>query len=362
MAESIPDLSSFSPKDRVAYLELVILCLTPDHPHDLARATANAFGISRQTAHKYIRNLVEKGLIEATGKTRARTYTLRNLVDKVANIDVTPDLEEDRIWRDFALASLPNVPENVREICHYGFTEIVNNVIDHSESVRLLLHLCIDALNVQMRVIDYGVGIFSKIQNAFHLEDPRHALLELSKGKLTTDPERHTGEGIYFSSRIFDEFSILSGELYFSRRFLDDQWLIETEDREAGEAGTSIRMAISRLSSRELGKAFAEAASEDEDFRFSRTHVPVNLARYGNERLVSRSQAKRVLTRFERFSEVLLDFDGVETIGQAFADEIFRVFRRDHPTIDVISINTNPEIDRMIQRAQTVDQISETAE
>ena len=37
--------------------------------------------------------------------------------------------------------------------------------------------------------------------------------------------------------------------------------------------------------------------------------------------LVARSQAKRLLERFDRFEEVVLDFDGVRQVGQGFADE-----------------------------------------
>ena len=67
--------------------------------------------------------------------------------------------------------------------------------------------------------------------------------------------------------------------------------------------------------------------------------------------LISRSQAKRVLSRFDHFQEVLLDFKGVNSIGQAFADEIFRVFKRSHPEVRVIAINISPDIARMIRRA-----------
>jgi len=60
----------------------------------------------------------------------------------------------------------------------------------------------------------------------------------------------------------------------------------------------------------------------------TRQSVPVKLAQYGNDKLVSRSQAKRLLARVELFKVVMLDFTNVPTIGQAFADEIFRVFRK----------------------------------
>jgi hypothetical protein len=50
--------------------------------------------------------------------------------------------------------------------------------------------------------------------------------------------------------------------------------------------------------------------------------------------LISRSQAKRVLARVELFRTVLFDFSRVSSIGQAFADEMFRVFAHTHPGIE----------------------------
>ena len=85
-----------------------------------------------------------------------------------------------------------------------------------------------------------------------------------------------------------------------------------------------------------------------------KTQVPVFLAIYGNENLISRSQAKRLLVRFEKFKTIILDFEGVDMIGQAFADEIFRVFQNTHPTIDIRPINTNEQVEKMISRAKNV--------
>lgn len=48
------------------------------------------------------------------------------------------------------------------------------------------------------------------------LDLPSHAILELSKGKFTSDPARHSGEGIFFTSRMCDKFEILSKGLFFS--------------------------------------------------------------------------------------------------------------------------------------------------
>jgi hypothetical protein len=79
--------------------------------------------------------------------------------------------------------------------------------------------------------------------------------------------------------------------------------------------------------------------------------VPLRLAQYEGEKLVSRSRAKRVGNRFERFKRVELDFAGVSDIGQAFADELFRVFAAAHPQIRITPINTEPAVAQMIRRA-----------
>ena len=81
--------------------------------------------------------------------------------------------------------------------------------------------------------------------------------------------------------------------------------------------------------------------------------VPLRLAQHEGEKLVSRSQAKRVAHRFEKFRHVVLDFEGVAQIGQAFADELFRVFALEHPTVRLTPINTSPPVGQMISRVMT---------
>ena len=89
---------------------------------------------------------------------------------------------------------------------------------------------------------------------------------------------------------------------------------------------------------------------DKENFCFSKTTVPVRLVQYGDERLVSRSQAKRLLSRVDRFKVVIFDFENVNAIGQAFADEIFRVFNNRYPEIEIHTVNTNKEVEQQIAR------------
>jgi hypothetical protein len=84
--------------------------------------------------------------------------------------------------------------------------------------------------------------------------------------------------------------------------------------------------------------------------------------RYGDDNLVSRSQAKRLLMRVDRFKTVVLDFSGIASIGQAFADEVFRVFRAKNSGVEVVPIHTSSEVKRMITRAESLGALDDSGE
>ncbi|HKV42046.1 MAG TPA: DUF4325 domain-containing protein [Blastocatellia bacterium] len=263
---------------------------------------------------------------------------------------IAPGMAEDVIvGRDIAPV-LGKQPENVIDIWHYGLTEMINNAIDHSDGSEIFVQVARTATSTEIMLTDNGVGIFKKIQTAMKLLDERHAVLELAKGKLTTDPAHHTGEGVFFTSRMFDAFEIMSGGVLFSHEFgKPEDWILE---RSKSNQGTTVWMRLNNHTARTLNKVFNEFASGDE-FSFTKTVVPVKLAQYGNDKLISRSQAKRVLARIELFKTVVFDFSEVPSIGQAFADEIFRVFSLQHPNITLVVGRANSAVKRMIARART---------
>ena len=88
-----------------------------------------------------------------------------------------------------------------------------------------------------------------------------------------------------------------------------------------------------------------------EDFEFVRTRTVIKLLAIG-VRFVSRSEAKRLVHNLERFREVVLDFKGVEGVGQGFADEIFRVWHREHPEVRLIPVNMCEPVQFMVERAR----------
>ena len=319
-----------------------------EHPGDIAKVTAERFDITRQAVNKHLRRLVDEECLDVRGKTRGRVYELRSASLWSERFEIDAKLAEDVVWRNHIAPRMGRMPGNAAEIWDYGFTEMFNNAIDHSDGSTTIVELSINPVDTELAIYDDGIGIFKKIQQELDLLDERHSVLELAKGKLTTDPDRHTGEGIFFTSRAFDDFQILSGGVYFSHRFGEQEdWILE---RDKFESGTAVWMKLGNHTSRTIKSVF-DRFSTDDDFGFTKTVVPVRLAQYGDDRLVSRSQAKRLIARFERFKVVILDFEGVEGVGQAFADEIFRVFTNRFPMIELSEINANADVTRMIRRA-----------
>lgn len=326
------------------------------HPSDIVRVTAEKFGCTRQAVHKHLQRLIAEGAVVESGQTRSKRYRLAPLVEWSGAYRLAETRGEDAVWRNDVAPQLGSLPDNVLAIWQYGFTEMFNNVIDHSGARGAVVSITRTAARTRVTVYDDGIGIFKKIKDALALDDERHAVLELAKGKLTTDPANHSGEGIFFTSRMFDYFVIRSGEVFFSHEF------DTTEDRflqtDAGGGGTLVGMELHNRTARTLRKVFDKFTSDD-TYSFTKTVVPVNLMRYGDDNLVSRSQAKRLLTRFDRFRVVVLDFTGVSSIGQAFADEVFRVFPGKHPEVELVPIHVSAEVKRMISRATSAGTAAE---
>lgn len=314
-----------------------------EHPADISRIVQDKYALSKTTVINYLHSLEVTNQISIEGTSKNTKYKLLPIEEFAKKYLINQNLEEDAIWRKDVLPLFSDVRENVLKICQYGFTEIFNNAIDHSEGseIKIVITRFIDLIEIM--IIDNGVGIFKKIQEKYHLEDPWYAILELAKGKLTTEPESHTGEGIFFASRMFDTFIVRSGKLCFGSIKLD--MFFETDEE---QNGTKVLLEISPKSDRTTDSVFSKFTDAPDDYGFNKTVVPVDLARYGSENLISRSQAKRLVMRLERFKSVVFDYKKVETIGRAFADEIYRVFKKSHPEINIFSINENDSIKKII--------------
>lgn len=333
--------------NRSAEIEIALLRAVAEHPRDLVSMVAAQLGLSRQRVHQQVQALVAGGYMVKSGTTRPDYVLGANR--RFARAYPRAGLAEDRVWYGDVHPLLEHLPRNVLEIAHHGLTEMVNNAVDHSDARNVFVSMECRDRNLGFEVADDGVGIFRKITRALALPDERLALLELSKGKLTTDPQRHSGEGIFFTSRMFDAYRIESGSLVFDH---DAKYDLDLLDDTHEIEGTRVVMRVSMDSSRTVESIFDQYSSGPDDYAFARTVVPVRLAKVGDEHLVSRSQAKRLLQRVENFRHVVLDFAEVAGIGQAFADEIFRVFANAHPEVELLHVHAVPAVQQMIRRAE----------
>ncbi len=316
-----------------------------EHTTDIAALLVQEFGFSRQRANFYLSREVERGTLIPFGNTRARRYFLAG----GSHIEFQLPLEglsEDRVWLRYIKPMVLAYPNNILRIANYGFTEILNNAIDHSGGTSAYVSLQRTQGKLQFTIMDNGIGIYEKIKQALNLSSPREAILHLSKGKFTTDPSNHTGQGIFFTSRIFDKFSISSDDMYYS--FSGMEWFLSNEKPEKFGNGTSIQMEVS-LDSKITPEEIMDKYS-DLEIGFTKTIVAVALSEDPNDPHVSRSQAKRLMMGLEKFQTIVLDFKGVGSVGQAFVDEVFRVFQNEYPNIRIQYINANPEVDLMIKR------------
>ena len=257
-------------------------------------------------------------------------------------------LSEDSVWEKDVKKHFAGLPQNVWNIWTYGFLEIFNNAISHSEGKSISVIINKNKIYIDLFISDNGIGIFKNIMNNFNLIYEKDALLELAKGKRTTDKTQHSGQGIFFASKVFDEFAIVSNGIIFTPS--SDLNLDKSTHIMAGKEkfSTLVYMRLANTSDKRLKDVFDEFSTEIPG-DFDKTIVPIHFA--NSDDLVSRSQARRILSGLELFNEVILDFKDIEYIGQAFADEIFRVFRNMNPTTTISAQNANAEVQNMINRA-----------
>jgi excisionase family DNA binding protein len=255
-----------------------------------------------------------------------------------------PGLEEDDVWRDVTADLLHDrmAPE-ARSITNYAFTEMINNAIDHSGADVVQVKVWVARFEFRFEVTDQGRGALPHLKERLGLEDLYDALGELTKGKTTTDPDRHTGEGIFFTSKAVDVFTLESGGL---------RWTVDNvrNDQAVGfseiAVGTRVRWELDPATKRAIGDVFGEYT---EDHEFARTRTVVRLFGFG-VRFVSRSEAKRLMRGLERFSEVIVDFTGVEEVGQGFIDEALRVWPGQHPDVRVQPVGMIGPVEFMVRR------------
>ncbi|MDD8017862.1 MAG: DUF4325 domain-containing protein [Bacteroidota bacterium] len=315
-----------------------------------------ACGVSRQFANRTLQELLHEGKLARIGNSnRARYVVLEKQIIDSAKLKesvfnrnfINYHLEEDRVLGQIHQQTgiLLSLPENILKIVEYAFTEMLNNAIEHSQSKDILVKVKRLDDGIKFTVLDRGIGIFHNIMIRNKLENELAAIQDILKGKQTTMPDTHSGEGIFFTSKLADRFSIKSFKktLLFDNT-MNDVFLTDTTTLK----GTRIDFLISLASTKSISEVFSRYAGDQ--FEFSTTEVVVDLYK-ASTTFVSRSQARRILTGLGNFQKIILDFKNTESIGQAFADEIFRVWKSYNLEKEIIIRNAGENIQIMIDHA-----------
>lgn len=316
----------------------------------------SATGFSRTYIKRFFQELKNEGKIALIGKANRAHYILvkKNNLSKakkeilntqriLTNKNLSEDIVLDEIKKETGI--FLNLPRNVVSIIDYAFTEMLNNAIEHSGSEKINVTVAKVDSNIQFNVNDQGIGIFKNIMQKRKLKNELEAIQDLLKGKQTTMPQEHTGEGIFFTSKVADKLIIKSHrkKLIFDNQ-IGDIFIKDIKPI----IGTRVTFLINKNSKKQLNKIFKEYS--EGLFEFSKTKVTVDLYKNGNA-YISRSQARRILSGLEKFKTIILDFNKVETVGQGFADEVFRVWQSRHKDTKIIYQNANENIEFMIKRA-----------
>ncbi len=324
---------------------------------DLARI----FSVSRQYASKLILKLVGERKLIKIGSTRSAIYTTEEYLQK--NPQLTPtnynrtlansDLEEHRVFDDIEHNFIPlsKFSENIKSIFEYAFSEMLNNAIEHSRSKKIKFIIRLDKDILSFVVDDFGIGVFKNIMEKRRLNSEMEAIQDLLKGKTTTTPKLHSGEGIFFTSKVGNEFILDSyGYQFIVNNNIKDIFIKKVKGQ---KQGTRVTFRIDINNHQHLNDIFREYTNVGDggDYGFDKTEIRVKLYIMGGIH-ISRSQARRVLSGLEKFKVIIMDYDHVPTIGQAFADEIYRVFKNKRPNIEIQDINMNEAVKFMVERAK----------
>lgn len=316
-------------------------------------------GFSRTYVNRFFQELTQEGKIILIGKANKARYTkaTKKALDLVKQsiLEARRILHNKNLNKDTVLDNIKKttgillgVPKNISSIFNYTFLEILNNAIEHSCSEAIRIYVKRDKESLQFRIFDKGVGIFNNIMKKAGLRSEMEAIQDLLKGKQSTAPKTHSGEGIFFTSKAVDILNIKSShkQLTFNNNIKD---IFIKDIKET--FGTKVLCTINLSSAKKLEEIFKQYT--DDSYQFSKTKVTVKLYEVGTE-YISRSQARRILSGLEKFKTIILDFAGIETAGQGFADEVFRVWKLRNPDIKIVYKNINENVEFMIRKALAV--------
>lgn len=238
----------------------------------------------------------------------------------------------------------------VARVAQHVFGELLNNAIDHSAGARVTVSVRQTPTHLHLLITDDGLGIFQQLAAKAGLADAQQAALELAKGRLTTQPERHGGRGLFFVARMVDAMNVQSnGQALQWRRHGES---IQFRSHPLNRTGTTVFCSLPLDTTVRPSDAYAAYGSDEAPLDFSRTRVPLRLLTDGGLGLDSRAQARWVVSRLELFATAELDFDGVDDIGPSFIDEVYRVWSAQHPQVRLEATQASGRVAKLLGSAR----------
>lgn len=334
-------------QNKINQIQKFLLKNIPEHPNNIVAVTMEHFDVGRTTVNRHLQPLIKSNQVIKTGNTKQTHYALASSLSQTFTVNINAKFDEFSIFSQLIEPAIkPQLNKSAFNIYEYCATEMLNNAHDHSHGKKIIISVNINNNEAYLSISDDGTGLFKHINDYLNFEDMRDVILELSKGKLTTDEVNHTGEGVFFSSRACDIFSITANGYRYERNNIENDWSFCSASR---KAGTEINMQLRRDTKTNLTDIFLKY-QDGETLEFNKTDIIIELSKNLGERLISRSQAKRVLRRLENFKHVTLDFKNIQAIGQGFVDEVFRVYQQKNPDITFAYINAGDDVEFMIKR------------
>jgi len=348
----------FRPTTLPTALDRFILEMVDHHPTDIALITAETYHLSLPTVTHQLTALLASGALLCDTHDGSPRYRPAVLSYTSVMVPLQPSIEAQEIWYRYLRPVLHHYPPHITQPATDGITHSLKNVLDHAHSRSVAITIRETIATITITIADHGIGLFNKIQSACHGLDLRTAALELIKGKLTTDPARHRGEGIAVTARLFDEFELQSDgyccghAVPLTPEQGSGQWYWHQHPTPR-PIGTSVRLRLH--TARPLDEIVPASRWFTTPKDLSTTLIPVVMLAEGATPFQTRREAQRLLARIDQFKRVVLDFQGVLVIGPEFADEVFRVYPQQFPDIHFHWSGENASVQAVIQDALNAD-------
>jgi anti-sigma regulatory factor (Ser/Thr protein kinase) len=336
----------------MARLELPTLTrtITADafaHPADLGPMLATRHSVSRGTIARHLKRLVDSGWLHRDGLARPRFRP--GLQREVTTEYAIAGLDEHTAWlRD--VHPMLQLSPGVARIAQHVFGELLNNAIDHACARHVSVSVRQTPTHLHILIADDGLGVFDQLARKAGLAQAQQAALEIAKGRLTTQPDRHGGRGLFFVARMVEAMNLQSNGQVLQWR--GHAGTVQLRRHPLARSGTTAFVSIALDATLRPTDAYGAFGSEDAPLDFSRTRVPLRLLAGDGLTLDSRAQARWVVSRLELFATAELDFDGVDDVGPSFIDEVFRVYAKAHPEVALRPTRASARVDKLIRGAR----------